>query len=274
MLLIGGNYGVSSASAVASADGKDPGMLLRQLTGIAAVAPILVLCAHRASAPIFGKIQRVRINQTLINAALITLGMGAILITMISYGSWRAKDGGNQVNEIAALQKKLNELAPVGTRIASGETSLTGAPYFHFYGNSAYVADYFEDQLSSDFERYAFIDWGNLRRHRLAAIGLEPEDPAVIRNTGFLGVAERMYQSWLRVWPDREPTRDVMFGNDDSLPVSVFAYSDSTVRSGRLGETQLEIYNTIEDLFGEILYRDTLELKDDSWNFAVFRVPG
>jgi hypothetical protein len=274
VLFVGGAYGISSASAVGSVDGKDPGILIRELTGIMAVIPILVLCTHRVLAPIIQNTQRVRINRTLISAALVTIGMGAILITMISYGSWRAKDIDNREHKIAALQAKLTALGADDTQIVLGETEITGAPYFHYYGDSIYAAGYFKDQLSADFDRYGFIRWSQLRRYRLAAIGLEPADPDVIRNTGILGIAERMYQNWRAVWPDREPTHDVLTGNDDSLPVSVFAYSDAIARSGRLGNTQLEIYNTIEDIFGEILYWDTLELEDGSWNFAMFRVPG
>jgi hypothetical protein len=273
VLFVGASYGISSASAVASVDGTDPGILLRELTGIMAVVPILVLCAHRVLAPIIGNTRRVRLNQNLISAVLIAIGMGAILITMISYGSWRAKDVGNRGHEIAALQNKLNELAPDDTQIVSGETS-TGAPYFHFYGDYVYSAGYFEDQLSSDFERFAFIRWGQLRRHRMAAIGLEPEDPDVIRNTGILGSVERMYQNWRRAWPGRELTSDVITGNDDALPVSVFAYSDRVARGGTLGKTKLDVQITIEDLFGEILYWDTLEMENETWNFAVFLAPG
>lgn len=83
-----------------------------------------------------------------------------------------------------------------------------------------------------------------------------------------------MYQNWRRAWPRRELTSDVMTGNDDALPVSVFAYSDTLERNGRLGKTKLDVQITIEDLFGEILYRDTLEMENDTWNFAVFLAPG
>jgi hypothetical protein len=267
---VGASYGISAAASTGWGDNIDPGIKLREYSAVAVIAPILVLSAHRVSVPILKNIRSLQSQSKAIQSVLAMLCIGVILTTSWSYAGWRANSIESEISQTTALGERLEELATDGTRIAFGETAFLGAAAFHLYADSRYTVDYFEDQLTSDLERYAFLRAGQLGHQRLAAIGLEPDDPSVIRATGLFGFIEGKYQNWLSAWPARERSSNVISGGENGIPVSVFVYSDRLESSGRLGDTDLEIRNTIEDLFGDISYRESIHMDGADWNIVVF----
>ena len=270
---IGVSYGLGVAAPFVTGENIDSGTKLREYSAVAVVVPILVLCAHRVSVPVLRNIWSFQSQSKVIQSVLVMLCVGAILATTWSYAGWRANSVESEMYQTAAFAERLEELAIAGTRIAFGETSFIGVPGFHLYADSRYTADYFEDQLASDLEHYAFLRPTQLHYHRLAAEGIEPDDPAVIRATGLLGILESKYQNWLAAWPIRKPSSNVISGDENGLPISVFVYSDELKNSGRLGDTDLEIQNTIEDIFGEISDRESHYMDGANWNIVVFHTP-